>query len=110
MFAAGAKHWGQIVPTLLPKTVCVKDGSARDASGRLAPAFVSQDVSDAVTVTDAQFDPGAGTLTVAATSSDTMSAPKLSLAFDGYLGEMTNGQIVVPGLIAPPSVVRECQL
>jgi hypothetical protein len=106
MFAAGSKQWGQTRPAILPPSVCVKDGSARDAAGQLVPTFAPQSVSDIVTITDASFDPNTGTLNVAAKSSDTSSQPTLSVSFNNYLGDMVSGQHAVNGLVAPPSKVR----
>jgi hypothetical protein len=106
MFSSGGKNWGQIKPAVMPRSVCVKDGSARDATGRLVPTFAKQLVTDDVTVSEAIFDPSKGELSVSASSSDTISPPTLSLAFDKFLGEMENGKIVVTGLVAPPSKVQ----
>jgi hypothetical protein len=106
MFATAARHWGQIQPAVLPTTVCVKNSTVRDINGALVPAYVPQKVTDEVTVTSAQYDPVTGTLAVAATSSDTLIAPTLSLAYDGFRTDLLAGAIAVPGLVAPPSKVR----
>ena len=105
MFSTGSIHWGQIQPAALPAEVCVKDGSARDANGNLVPVFAPQVVTDEVTVTQALYDPSTGTLTVAASSSDALVPPTLTLAYGLFLGDLTNGQIVVPGMISPPANV-----
>jgi len=105
LVATGALQWAQTQPTVIPAAVCVKDADARDAAGNLAPIYMPQVVTDEVTVTPAFFDPAAGTLTVGASSSDTVLAPTLTLAFGAYNGDLAGGQIAVPGLLAPPSNV-----
>jgi hypothetical protein len=99
-------HWGQNQPVALPAEVCLEDSAARDAAGNIVPAFIPSRVTDEVTISQAAYDPGAGTLTVAATSSDTAVPPTLSLAYGTYRGDLVGGTITVPGMIAPPSKVR----
>jgi len=106
MFADGNQHWGQIRPLTLPSAVCVKDGGARDVNGNVVPAFVPHNVSDQVAITQAAFDPASGSLTVAATSSDKTVPPALSLTYGTFRGALVNGQITVPGVMAPPAEVR----
>jgi len=111
MKAAGALQWAQTQPVVMPSTVCVKDASARNAAGQLVPVYVPRIVTDEVTVTPAFYDPAVGTLTVGAASSDTALPPTLTLAYESYLGDLApqgglaSGQIVVPGMLAPPSSV-----
>lgn len=99
-------HWGQIQPAALPSSVCVRDSAARDAAGNIVPAYILKRVTDEVAITQANYDPDAGTLSVAASSSDTVVPPTLSLAYGDFRGDLTNGQIVVSGLIAPPNAVQ----
>jgi hypothetical protein len=107
MFSRGSVHWGQIdVAGQIPPAVCLKDGSARDANGNLKPAFSPQAVSDEVTITQALYDPNAGTLTVKAGSSDETVPPRLSLAIESLRVDLTNGEVVVSEMIAPPAKVR----
>lgn len=106
MFATGSNHWGQTRPTVLPTSVCVKDGSARDINGVIKPAFSPQPVSDLVTIGQALYDPALGTLSVVASSSDTAVPPILTAAFSGGRVDLIGGQVAVPGLIAPPAKVR----
>lgn len=106
MFATGSNHWGQTRPAVLPAVVCVKDGSARDVNGAIQPAFSPQAVSDLVTIGQASYDPTLGTLSVTASSSDTAAPPVLTAAFSGARYDLSGGQVVVPGLIAPPGKVR----
>jgi hypothetical protein len=106
MFGLNTEYWGQAHPASIPNEVCVKDGSARDAAGNTIPAFFRQQVTDEVTITQAYYDPGAGTLTVMAASSDEITAPVLTLAYGTLLIDFTGGQIVVPDVIAPPAKVR----
>ncbi len=101
MFATGGIHWGQIQPAAIPSAVCVKDGTVRDATGAIIPSYVPKLVTDEVQITQALYDPSTGTLTVAATSSDTVAPPVLTLAHGTFLGDLVNGQISVPGIIAP---------
>lgn len=106
MFATGNDHWGQTRPAALPDVVCVKDGSARDVNGVLQPAFSPEPVSDLVSISQALYDPAQGTLSVAASSSDVAAPPTLSAIVSGTRHAMSNGQVVIPGLIAPPTKVR----
>lgn len=106
MFASGDNYWGQVQPAALPSAICVKDGSARDANGNVVPIFVPRAVSDEVVISQADYDPTARTLTVSASSSDSLVPPGLSVAFGGFSGALTAGQIVVPDVMAPPANVR----
>ena len=106
MFANGSIYWGQIHPTTIPSAVCVKDSSARDANGNIIPTFSPEIVTDEVTISQALYDRSTGTLTVAASSSDVAVPPTLTLAYGTFLGDLVNGQITVPSLIAPPGKVR----
>jgi hypothetical protein len=103
---ADGAFWGQVQPAAIPTAVCVKDGSARDANGNVIPSYFNHTVTDIVKVTDATYDPSAGTLTVWATSSDTANPPRLQLSIGTSLADLTSGSVVVSGLIAPPSSVR----
>jgi Big-like domain-containing protein len=108
MVNTGNKFWAQAQPSAIPVQVCLEDASARDANGNAAPVFYLMNVTDEVAITTsttsgATFDPtNGGTLTVHATSSDTLTPPILTLA--GY-GPMTNGAITVTPLAAPPAKV-----
>ncbi len=107
MFAtAPGLHWGQAQPAALPSAVCVADIAARDAAGNIVPVYIPHVVTDEVSIGQALFDPGAGTLTVAASSSDTLAPPTLTLAYGSFRGDLVDGQITVPGLIAAPAHVR----
>ncbi len=106
MFAAGSSYWGNIHPTTIPTAVCVKDSSARDANGNIVPTFSPEIVTDEVTISQALYDRSTGTLAVAASSSDVAVPPTLTLAYGTFLGDLVNGQIAVPSLIAPPSKIR----
>jgi hypothetical protein len=102
MVSAGRSFWGQARPPAIPTAVCVKDAAARDVNGNVVPAYFPERVADVVTIAQALFDPAAGTLTVSASSSDETVPQVLTL---GGLGDLVNGQIVVP-LAAPPATVR----
>ena len=108
MVNAGNKFWAQAQPAAIPVQVCLEDASARDVNGNSAPVFYLMNVTDEVAITTsttpgATYDPAnGGTLTVHATSSDTLTPPNLTLA--GY-GPMTNGAITVTPLAAPPAKV-----
>ena len=105
MFGTGASYWGQIRPALLPATVCVKNGNARNAAGVLTPAYMPQLVTDEVTVTQAYYDTAAGSLTVAASSSDVTVPAVLQMAYTGFSAPLVAGQFVVPNVLVPPSSV-----
>ncbi len=102
MSNAGSNYWGQSRPAIIPTQVCVKDSAARDAAGNVVPAFFPKNVTDEVAVTSAIFDPVTSTLSVTATSSDTLLAPPLTLA--GF-GDLTAGSIAVSPLAAPPAKI-----
>jgi len=57
---------------------------------------VPKAMSDEVNISQAAFDHSAGTLTVAATSSDELAPPTLTLSFGTFRGDLVGGQIVVP--------------
>ncbi|MBE0627290.1 MAG: cadherin-like domain-containing protein [Burkholderiales bacterium] len=105
MLATGPAYWGQIQPAVLPAAVCVKNGNARDAAGNIRPVYALHAVTDEVTVTQANYDGTAGTLTVAATSSDELVPPALKLTYRGYAGDLVGGQIVVPNVVVSPARV-----
>jgi hypothetical protein len=106
MFADGNAYWGNTHPTVIPSSVCVKDATARDANGNLIPSFIPQVVTDEVTISQALYDRGTGTLTVAASSSDVAAPPTLTLAYGTVLRDLVNGQVAVRNLLAPPGKVR----
>lgn len=107
MFAtAPGMHWGQAQPAALPAAVCVEDSAARDAAGNIVPAYIPHAVTDEVRIGLADYDPSTGTLTVAASSSDTAVPPVLTLAYGTFRGDFVGGQISVPSMIAPPARVR----
>lgn len=107
MFSSAAGlAWGQVRPATIPLAICVKDGTVRDANGNVVPSFFPQRVTDEVTISQADYDPAAGTLTVAATSSDATFSPTLTLAYGAARNDLVNGRITVPGIIAPPASIR----
>ncbi|MFL5399252.1 MAG: cadherin-like domain-containing protein [Myxococcales bacterium] len=103
MFQDATYFWGQSVPALIPAAVCVKDSAARDATGQIVPAFFQAKVTDEISISKAVYDPDTATLTVNATSSDTVSAPVLSV--DGF-GDLTLGALSYAPLMASPAKVR----
>jgi len=103
MFQAGTIFSAQSQPLVIPSHVCVKDSAARDANGTVVPAFFQAPVTDEIAVTKALYDYDTQTLSVSATSSDTVNPPALSL--DGF-GALTAGSITVNPLIASPAKVR----
>jgi hypothetical protein len=72
----------------------------------VVPAYFPKTVTDSVKIADATYDPGTGTLTVAAASSDALFPPTLTLSLGTSLADLTGGRIVIGGLIAPPPDVR----
>jgi hypothetical protein len=105
MSADGNDFWGEATPAALPLSVCVLDSSARDALGNPVPLYVSKPVTDEVTITQAYYDPVAQALSVAATSSDTLVPPTLTLAFGTHLVSLAAGHASVTPLAAPPSKI-----
>ena len=105
MFATGDTHFGQTNPAAIPTSVCVKDGSARDVNGNLLASYTPRVVSDEVAISQAVFDPAVGSLSVAASSSDSLLPPTLSLAYGNYRGDLVNGSATL-ATVAPPEQVR----
>jgi len=105
MIALDGQYWGQSYPAIIPSAVCVKNGNARDALGNLVPVYSPMPVTDEVTISQAAYDPSLGTLTVAATSSDTAIPPALQLSYGSFIGNMVGGAITVPNVFAPPAKV-----
>lgn len=106
MFADGSRQWGQAKPAVIPAGVCVKDAAARDQFGNIVAAYYAHKVTDDVTISQAHYDPVAGSLTVTASSSDTLMPPTLSLAFGTFRGNLVNGNLVASVGIAPPDLGR----
>ena len=105
MLSTGAEYWGQIRPAVLPSSVCMQHGNARDAFGNIVATYEPRVVTDEVTITNSFYDTAAGTLTVAATSSDAIAPPVLNLSYGSFIAPLTAGQIVVPNIVVPPSNV-----
>jgi hypothetical protein len=103
MYQDGTRFWAQSVPASIPAAVCVKDDAARNAAGQVVPAFFQKAVADEISITKAIYDGDTATLTVNATSSDTVSAPVLSV--DGF-GDLTAGALSYAPLMASPAKVR----
>ena len=71
------------------------------------PTVVTTPVVDAVTIGRADYDVGAKTLTVEATSSDARTPPGLTLEDDGVvIGALVGGAVTAAGIDAPPVSVR----
>jgi hypothetical protein len=104
--ADGQLRWGQAQFEVLPTNVCVQDITATDALGNRVPTFVMAPVTDQVTVTTADYDPAAQTLTLAASSSDVTVPPVLSAVYGTYRGDLANNQLVIQGVTVPPANVR----
>jgi hypothetical protein len=100
MFNTGTHFWGQIPVAEIPRAVTVVNHNARNTAGQVAEAFFERKVTDAVTVTAANYN--AGALTVSAVSSDVFSSPALTL---GGFGDLSGGSITVSSLLAPPARV-----
>ncbi len=108
MVVDNERHWGQLRPALIPSAVCVKDSSTLDAAGIAVPTFLQQTVTDEVTIGQALYDNGLGTLTVTASSSDVnvTAPPTLTLTYGTVRSNLVNGQVTVPAVLAPPYKVR----
>jgi Big-like domain-containing protein len=105
MSSAGRDFYGQTAPAAIPSHVCVEDYTARNAAGQLTPAFYLKAVTDDVTITQAVWNPAnGGSLTVSATSSDTVQPPALTVA---EYGDLVNGSFTTAApLAAPPAKVQ----
>lgn len=98
MLGDGPKFYGQSIAAdqnVLPPSIKVWNNSDNPASTTDVP------LTDLVTVTEASFS--AGTLTIRATSSDTLVPPTLVVQ---DFGSMTTGVLVVNGLTLPPAEVK----
>jgi hypothetical protein len=106
MVSEGSRYYGQIPDAPIPAAVCVRDNSARDASGQAVPIFRQAPVADVVTIKSAVYDPGNGSLLkVEASSSDAFAPPVLSALLIGPLtgAPIATGQVQV---MAPPAKVH----
>ena len=105
MLASGSNFWKQFTYAgdVPPDGVCVVDAAPRDANGNSVPVYYPARVTDEVTIAGASYDPGAKTLTVDASSSDTVAPPVLTL---GGFGDLAADQITVTQLTAPPAKIR----
>jgi Big-like domain-containing protein len=108
MINSGSAFWGQATPATVPAEVCVKDGAARDATGAVIAggAYFPRVVTDEVTISGANFDPSARTLTVRASSSDQSAPPTLTLAVAGATDQPSPATFNVSGVAAPPAKVK----
>jgi hypothetical protein len=105
MLNAGTSYWAQTQPLAIPTFVCVADANARDAAGQQVTLFQMKSVVDEVSISEALYDVNAGSLSVRATSSDTLLPPTLTLG--GFTpGDLAAGAILVTPLAAPPAKVR----
>ncbi|MBP2683419.1 MAG: hypothetical protein H6Q79_1458 [Deltaproteobacteria bacterium] len=91
---AGDNFWGQAPIAPIPQ-VCVEDS--------VSLAGFPKAVGDEIIISEAFFDPNAQRLSVKARSLDEVTPPTLTL--EGF-GDLTNGSILVPSLVAPPAYVR----
>lgn len=101
MTASGGSYLSHTVlpfDALLPSTVTITNTTD------VPPSVFTASVTDLVTITDAAYDPAAGTLTITATSSDTSASPP-ALVVSG-LGPMTGGLFTSStlGPVPPESV------
>src|SRR4051812_21295789 len=103
MIADGTRFWAETNPAAIPAAVCVKDSSARDLNGNVVPAYYTKNVTDEVAISQASYDPSAQTLSVAATSSDTLIPASLTL---DPAQPIVGGQIVVPAVLVPTAKVK----
>ena len=80
---------------------------ARNATD-IPPTVVTTSVVDAVTIGRADYDVGASSLTVEATSSDAQTPPDLTLEDDDevVIGALVGGTVTATGIDAPPVSVR----
>lgn len=106
MFNSGTRWWGQNEPAVIPAQVCVQDTNSQNAAGQTVTAYFQADVTDEVYITDFHWDPASngGTLTVAAVSSDQVTAPTLNVSGYGPMDPAT-GTLVVSPVPAPPHKV-----
>src|SRR3954469_10907021 len=102
MIADGTRFWAETHPAAIPAAVCVKDSSSRDVNGNVIPAYFTKTVTDEVAITQANYDPSALTLAVAATSSDTLIPASLTL---DPAQPLVGGQILVPSVLVPTAKV-----
>jgi hypothetical protein len=103
----GSAYWVQATPAVLPTAVCVVHTNARDTSGQISPVYVPATLGDKVHISEATYDPDAGTLVVAALSADAVSSPALTVgAFGDVPGTLLEGGSVTIPTAAPPASVR----
>lgn len=104
MSNTGNWFWGRSQPATVPSGVALKDSNTRNAFGAVVPTFFGSAMTDEIAIAQAHYDPSdGGRLLVKAQSSDEVNPPVLTLA---GLGTLTNGEILVSPLAAPPSKIK----
>jgi len=105
MLADGNNFWGQVQAPAIPSAVCVVDRSTRDVLGNPVPTFTMKPVADVVAISGATYDSVTQTLTVSASSSDSLTPPTLTLLAGAREAEFVAGQASIAPVIAPPNKV-----
>ncbi len=106
MLSIGKQYWGQTRPVNIPLSVCVKQSNAVAAGGANVPTYLPQRVTDEVTISAANYDQVAKTLTVRAASSDAVNPPALTLNYPTFTSTaLAGGAITVPLVEVPPHKV-----
>jgi hypothetical protein len=96
-------------PATLPNSVCVAYTNPTNGVGTpVPPVYMPAPLGDQVFITEAIYNAVTQSLTVNATSSDTVAPPVLQVgAFGGTPTDfLTGGTVTIPGVTAPPSKVR----
>lgn len=103
MMANGSHYFAESHPATIPPEVCLQ-ANAVNAAGQTVTTFIPTLLADQVVITEALFDPASNNLSVKATSSDQVVPQTLTVVGFGDLDPAT-GQLLVPGLFAPPERV-----
>ena len=103
---SGTTFFGQYGTLPAGMSGCL-EANATTATGQATTVYMPVTLTDQVTITRADFDPSAQTLTITAVSSDTTStnnAPTQTLTVQGF-GNLANGQLAATQVIAAPATI-----
>ncbi len=107
LLSIGNQYWGQTRPASIPASVCVYQSNAKDLAGNTIPVYAPQQVTDEVTISQANYDQIAKTLTVQATSSDAVNPPTLTLSYPTLANTaLVGGALTVALVEVPPHKVK----
>ena len=103
---SGTKFFGQFGTLPTSMSGCL-EANATTATGQATTVYMPVTLADQVTITRADFDPSAQTLTITAVSSDTTTVNSVAtqtLTVQGF-GNLVSGQLAATQVLAAPATV-----